>query len=146
MWNERPEHLVERQNPNWRVTDWQRRSACANRPGLKKFYVTVVNVEGEPLADAKVRFDTEPSSGLAYDHPNVWGLTDENGYLEWDHYSFPTVYRLFMGDDQMPLIDNIRTDLGNEYCGEISRYHPGNWRPINRPGVYSYDIKIRRRW
>jgi len=117
-------------------------SACDNRPGLKKIYVTVLDVFGEPLSGVKVRFDTEPSKGIAYDHPDIYGMTDENGYLEWDHMGIPTRYRLWMGDETIPLVENIRTDLGNEYCrpGGISDYM--GWRPVNRPGIYSYRFTI----
>jgi len=131
-------------NPTWKVNRTERLSACDNRPGLKKIYVTVLDDKGEPLPGVKVRFDTEPSEGIAYDHPNVWGVTDENGYLEWDHFGVPTRYRLWMEEDEEPLIENIRTDLGNEYCrppGSIFR----GWRPVNRPGIYSYRIEIQRK-
>jgi len=78
--------------------------------------------------------------GIAYDHPNVFGLTNENGYLEWDHLGVPTRYLLWMEDDEIPLIENIRTDLGNEYCRAEGMI--GGWRPVNRPGIYSYRIEI----
>jgi len=131
-------------NPHevWRVNRIERLSACDNRPGLKKIYVQVVDERGIPLPGVKVRFDTEPSLGIAYDHPNVFGLTNENGYLEWDHLGVPTRYLLWMEDDETPLIENIRTDLGNEYCNvEIL----GGWRPVNRPGIYSYRVAIQRK-
>ena len=122
----------------------QRLSACDNRPGLKKTYITVYDDKGEPEQGVRVRFDTEGSAGIAYDHMNIWGVTDENGYLEWNHLGKPTRYRLWMEDDtEQPLVENIRTDLGNEYCrpsGSIL----GGWRPVNRPGIYSYRIEIQR--
>lgn len=134
------------QSPSWTVVQAEKVSACKNRPGLKKIYFTALNDAGDPLEGIKVRFDTEPSKGIAYDHRNIWGLTDENGYLEWDHLGKPARYHLFIGAEQTPLIENIRTDLGNEYCKP-----PGSWwwqgnRPVNRPGIYSYRIVIRRRW
>ena len=141
------EELIEpRVNPNpaWKVNAKARRSACDNRPGLKKLYVTILDDKGEPLSGIRVRFDVEPSQGIAYDHPNVWGVTDENGYLEWDHLGVPTRYMLWMEDDETPLVENIRTDLGYEYCrpsGSIL----GGWRPVNRPGVYSYQIEVQRK-
>jgi len=132
-------------NPCWKVTHKQRLSACDNRPGLKKLYVTVLDAKGIPLGGIKVRFDVEPSQGTAYDHPNVWGMTNEQGYLEWNHLGIPTRYLLWMEGDETPLIENIRTDFGYEYCkiaGAPS--YLGN-RPVNRPGVYSYRIEIQRR-
>jgi len=132
-------------NPNWRVLSATRRSACDNRPGLKKIYVTVYDGLGNPCRGVKVRFDTHPSSGVVYDHPDFWGYTDTDGYVEWDHLGVPTRYRLFMGNDAVPLIENIRTDLGNEYCRQEGTVL-GGWRPVNRPGFYSYDIVITRRW
>jgi len=133
-------------NPNvaWKVNSITRLSACDNRPGLKKIYVTVLDERGEPLHGVKVRFDTEPSEGIAYDHMDVWGLTGESGYLEWDHLGVPTRYVLWMESDETALVENIRTDLGNEYCcpqgaGSCS------WRPVNRPGIYSYRIEIQRK-
>ena len=131
-------------NPNevWQVSKIERLSACDNRPGLKKIYVRVVDGRNVPVPGVKVRFDTEPSKGIAYDHADIWGITDEDGYLEWDHFGVPTRYRLWMEDDEYPLIEDIRTDLGNEYCS--AGILTGGWRPVNRPGVYSYRIEIRR--
>lgn len=134
-------------NPNatWKVNTKERLSACDNRPGLKKIYVTVLDDIGELLRGVKVHFDVEPSQGIAYDHPNVWGLTNENGYLVWDHLGIPTRYMLFMGDDETPLIVNIRTDLGNEYCKPPGTpWWRGN-RPVNRPGIFSYRFEIQEK-
>ncbi len=132
-------------NDVWEVNVYGRRSACDNRPGLKKLYLTVLDDKGEAMSGIKMRFDVEPSQGIAYDHPNVWGMTDENGYLEWDHLGVPTRYVLWMEDDEEPLIENIRTDLGYEYCQPGGYSGPGTWRPVNKPGVYSYDIEIQRK-
>ena len=138
------ELLIEpKVNPNqaWKVNTAARVSACDNRPGLKKLYITVLDDSGAPLSEIKLRFDVEPSQGAAYDHPNVWGVTDENGYLEWNHLGVPTRYLLWMEDDETPLIENIRTDLGYEYCKPPGTLFRG-WRPVNRPGIYSYQIEI----
>lgn len=145
MSNERPVEPKVNPNPAWKVNVKERLSACDNRPGLKKIYVTVLDDKGEPLGGIKVRFDVESSQGIAYDHPNVWGLTDENGYLEWNHLGVPTRYMLWMEDDEDPLVENIRTDLGYEYCRTGTRRQPGGWRPINKPGVYSYKIEVQRK-
>lgn len=133
-------------NPSqtWKVNEVRRLTACENRPGRKILYVTVLDDESRPLERVKVRFDTEPSSGIAYDHLNVWGTTDENGYLEWMHLGVPTRYQLFMENDEVPLIENIRTDLGYAYCRPPGSLFRG-WRPTNRPGIYSYRIEIQRK-
>ena len=131
------------ESSTWIVLEKERLSACANLPGLKKIYVTVLDENGEPEAKVKVRFDVEPSEGLAYDHPNVWGVTDENGCMAWTHLGVPTRYMMWMEDEELPLLENIRTDLGNEYCRDPGR-RLGGWRPVNRPGVYSYRIKVQR--
>ena len=131
-------------NPDsaWKVNVKRRVSACDNRPGLKKIYVTVLDENGRPLRGVKVHFETEPSEGIAYDHMNIWGLTDENGYIEWDHLGKPTSYVLWVGDEEAPLVKNIRTDLGNEYCKPLgSAWWTGNV-PVNRPGIYSYWFEI----
>jgi len=141
---EAPEEPKINPNLTWKVNSITRLSACDNRPGLKKIYVTVLDDRGEPLQGVKVRFDVEPSQGIAYDHMNVWGGTNESGYLEWDHLGVPTRYVLWMEDDETSLVENIRTDLGNEYCcppGSVV----GCWRPINRPGIYSYRIEIQQK-
>jgi len=121
-----------------------RLGACENRPGRKKIYVTVWDENDLLLEGVRVRFDVEPSQGQAYDHPNVWGVTDENGYLEWTHFGVPTRYALWMEDDETPLVENIRTDLGYEYCRPEGTLFKG-WRPVNRPGIYSYRIEIRKK-
>jgi len=130
-------------NAPWTATV-TRLAACDNRPGLKKIYVTVLDEDGQPLQGVKVRFDTEGSKGIAYDHMNIWGVTDKNGYLEWNHLGAPTRYALWMEDDGTPLVENIRTDLGYEYCRPAGTLFAG-WRPVNRPGIYSYRIEIRKK-
>ena len=121
----------------WKVNVRKRLSACDNRPGLGKIYVTVLDEKGVPLSGVKARFGIEASQGRAYDHPDTWGLTDERGCVEWDHLGVPARYLLWMEGDEIPLIENIRTDLGYEYCE--------GWRPVNRPGVYSYQCEIQRK-
>lgn len=132
-------------NPRWEVVSIERISACDNRPGLKMIYVTVLDEAGKPLQGVKVRFDVESSYGVAYDHPQVWGLSDRFGRVDWDHFGVPTRYWLWMEDDSEPLIVNIRTDLGNEYCRPPGSPALGGWRPVNRPGRYSYRVRIQRR-
>ena len=144
---------VSKVNPHevWKVTRNERLSACDNRPGLKMIYVRVRDEHGDLLEGVKIRFDTEPSSGIAYEHLNVWGVTDEDGYLEWRHLGVPTRYRLFMGDEEQPLIEEINTARGNEYCNAASwppsgsNWSPGGWRPINRPGIYSFRFEMQRK-
>jgi len=138
------EPTVDPNNATWQVNASARLSACDNRPGLKKIYVTVLDQGGQPLAGVKVRFDTEGSQGIAYDHMDIWGVTNESGYLEWDHLGVPTRYQLWMEDDETPLIGNIRTNLGYEYCKPPGSLF-GGWRPVNRPGIYSYQIEIQRK-
>lgn len=126
----------------WTVIRGDHVSACDNRPGLKKIYVKIKDALGRPLRGIKVRFETEESEGIAYDHMNIWGVTDANGYLEWDHLGVPTRYLLFMEDDETPLIEDIRTDLGNEYCKPPGSLPWQGNRPVNRPGIHSYRIEI----
>ena len=101
--------------------------------------ITVLDKDGLPLKGVKVGFDTEPSYGIAWDHPNIWGLTDENGYIEWNHFGVPTQYRLWI--EGMLTVQNIRTDFENEYCGSGL----GSWRPVNLPGRFSWDFELRKR-
>ena len=145
---ERPIEPIVKPNTYWKVNVAEALSPCDNRPGLKKIYVTVLDENGVGLGGIKVRFDVEPSRGIAYDHPNIWGPTDENGYLEWNHLGIPTRYMLWMENDEDPLIVNIRADLGYGYCNPSSWPPVGwirGWIPINRPGVYSYRIVIQRK-
>ena len=135
--------MISHDAPTLRSADWEMRfhraTACQNRPGLKMLRVTVLGADGEPLEGVKVGFDTVPSYGVAYDHMDIWGLTDENGYLEWNHLGVPTRYRLWIGE--LVILANIRTDLGYGYCGS----GPGSWRPVNRPGIVSYDFELVRK-
>jgi len=142
--------IVRDDHPGWIVQRVWRRTACENRPGLKKFYINVRDAGGVLLGGIKIRVDVEPSNtGTAYDHPNVWQLTGwkrgREGYWEWDHYGVPTHYVLWMEDDEFPLIENVRTDLRSEYCNAGSRWDPRGWRPVNTNGVFSYDIEIQRK-
>jgi len=124
------------------VLELERVTACKNMPGLKRFYVTALDEVGEPLEDVLVSFNTEPSKGIAYDHPDVWGLTDEDGRLVWDHLGIATRHMIYIADETGEVeISNVRTDLGNEYCRAPGRRF-GGWRPVNRPGLYSYRIKV----
>jgi hypothetical protein len=143
--DDRPQDPVGQDNPVWRMDYAIKVSACDNRPGLKKLYVDVYGATGEPLGEIKVRFGTEPAVGIAYVHWEPWGTTDKLGHLECEHLGIPTVYRLFMGDDEFPLIENIRTDFGNEYCKPPAG---PSWQgniPVNRPGICSYRIGIGRK-
>ena len=128
----------------WQANLARRVSACDNRPGKTKIYVTVLDAAGNPLSGARVYFGTEPTLGVAYDHLNVWGITNEDGWIEWKHLGVPTRYTIRMEDDKDNLIENIRTDLGYEYCKPVGSRFRG-YRPVNRPGVYSYDIEIQKR-
>ncbi|GAF96603.1 unnamed protein product, partial [marine sediment metagenome] len=87
----------------------------------------------------KFHFTTQESSGVAYTHINDWGKTDEDGRLRYDLKPIPTrwVMTVLDGDRVILRIDEIRTDLGNEYRrGGIGR---GNWRACCTPGRYSFD-------
>lgn len=119
--------------------DARRLTACENRPGLKMIRLTVVDKNGDPVPDVKVGFDVEDSDGIAYDHPNVFGYTDENGYIEWDHFGVPTIYGIWINGTQA--VGNIHTDFGYEYCRPAGTVL-GGWIPVNKPGVYSWTLKI----
>jgi hypothetical protein len=131
----------------WKVVVKEHVDACANLPGLKRIYVEALDEDGLPLPDIKVRFDTEPSRGLAYDHFNIYGVTDGFGWLEWDHLGVSTRYLMWVEDEAEPLIANIRVDLGNEYCrpGSVSPWNPQGWRPVNHPGWHSHRFVIQRK-
>ena len=144
---------VSKVNPHevWKVTRNERLSACDNRPGLQMIYVRVRDEQGDPLEGVKIRFDTEPPSGIAYEHLFVWGVTNEDGYLEWRHLGIPTQYRLFMGNDKQPLIKEINAAIGYEYCNPAgwppsgSSWHAYGWRPVNRPGICSFRFELQRK-
>ena len=139
---DRPRQPVVRENLHWTAKAWLL-SANENRPGLKKIYVWVTDDKGAPLGGVKVRFDVESGrGGVAYDHPHVWGVTSEQGYLEWNHLGVPTRYLLWLEDEVEPLVENIRTDLGYEYPVD-GVGNPTSWRPINKPGVYSIRVEVR---
>ena len=141
------ETLRINQNERWMVTAAARLSACDNRPGLGKLYLRVLDEKDVGLGGVVVRFGWAGDVGMAYDHPNIWGLTDDRGYLEWAHFGVPTRYCFYMESDPIPLIEDISTILGNEYCqsGTVSPWAPGGWRPVNRPGVYSYRFVVQRK-
>ena len=133
------------ESETWKVNVKERVSACDNRPGLKKIYVKVLGSDGEALRGVKIRFDTEHSEGQAYDHRNIYGLTDADGYLEWEHLGVPTRYVMYMGNADKALLENIRTDLGSEYCRPRGSAAWSGWRPVNRPGIYSYRIEVQEK-
>ncbi len=138
------EVVIDEENVEWKVDSIKRLTACENRPGRRLMYVTVFDEQGEAMEDVKVRFSIVPSQGTAWDHPNVWGLTNERGYLQWTHLGVPILYSIWMGDDECPLIEGISTRKGYEYCRPAGTTH-GGWRPINSPGIYSFQIKISHR-
>ena len=139
---------IVRDSDRWLVRVLRRRTACENRPGLKMFRVDAKDENGEPLGNVGIGFDTEPpDTGVVYDHPSIWGRTGtrrgREGYAEWDHLGIPTRYMMYVNFEL--LIENLRTDLGNEYCNAGPAWDPRGWRPVNRPGVYSYDIELQRK-
>ena len=144
-WDELP---IVHDSDVWEVRRCWRRTACDNRPGLGRFYINVKDENGGALGNVRIGFDTEPGdSGTIYDHPDIWGWTGtrrgREGYAEWDHFGIPTRYMMYV--DGELLIENIRADLGNEYCQPGSVWNPSGWRPVNRPGVYSYTIELQRK-
>lgn len=131
------------EHPRWEVLWVKRRDACSNKGfsgwSGKMIQVWVTDEKGQPLQGVEVRFDTEPSYGVAYDRPDFGGLTSRFGLVEWNSLGVPTRYRIWMEDDDAPLLTNVRVDLGREYCEK------GNWlarRPGNWPGFYSYEVRV----
>lgn len=126
----------------WEVLGITRVSACNNRPGYGRFYMRALSASGGFLGAVTVAFDTTPSEGVAYDHMNIWGITGTGqgnlGYLEWNHLRVPTRYRIYV--EGVLLVDNIRTDLGNEYCKPPGAAPWTGNVPVNRPGIYSYLV------
>jgi hypothetical protein len=134
------------EHPRWKVLWVRKRDACGNEGGSgwsgKMIQVWVVDQEGAPAQGVEVRFDNELSYGIAYDRPDFGGLTSRFGLVEWDSLGVPTRYRIWMEGDDEPLVENIRTDLGNEYCQKGNWF---SWRPGCRPGFHSYEIKVQAR-
>jgi len=135
------------ENENWEVTRAWRRTACENRPGLRMFYVNVNDVGGKPMPGIKVAFDTEiGDNGVICDRPNIWGLTGgrygREGYAEWRHPGIVNIYKLYIEGEL--LIENIRLNLRNEYCRPPGQFF-GGWIPVNRRGVFSYDIVVEKK-
>jgi len=136
------------ENPDWEVLVVSRLTACDNRPGYGRIYLWALDWQGGYLGQVEVGYDTRPSEGIAYDHPNIFGTTGTKpgnlGYIEWEHLKIPTEYRCFV--QGALLIDHLTTALGNEYCnpGSVVPWNPGNWRPVNRPGIYSFRIVIQK--
>ena len=133
---------VEHPNPIAKVKRVHRRTAKENRPGLSKFYCDVYGADRELVGGVRIGFDTAPSEAIAYDHPNAWGLTGGRkgnlGHLEYEHPRTPTRYMVYV--NEVLVLSNLRLDLGYEYIGGgVTR---GTWRPVNRPGVYSYDLEF----
>ena len=138
------EVVVDEENQNWQGDAVERLDPCENRPGLKVMRVLVKDEEGDPMPGIKVRFDVAPSQGIAYDHQNVWGITDEKGYLEWNHLGIPALYNMWLEDDVWPLVQGISTRIGFGYC-RPSGSTLGGWRATNRPGVASFWVRISRK-
>lgn len=135
------------EDERWTVERVHRLTAWENRPGQTMFYINIKNERGDPVGGVRIRFETEPSeTGVIYDHPDIWGRTGtlpgREGYAEWNHYGIPTRYRMVVGTLS---VENLRTDLGNEYPISRRGGPPVSYVPTNRPGQYSYKIDITRR-
>lgn len=142
--------LVDEEHPLWRIRILTRDAAEDNRL-QKMFRVWVKDRNGNLMPGIKIRVDVEPSNtGTAYDHLNVWqytgGAKGREGYWEWEHLGekSPTRYFLWMENDERPLIERLRTDLGMEYPKDDWGNYT-SWRPGCKPGVYSYRIEIYER-
>lgn len=112
-------------------------------PGQAKVWLRVVDAVGCGVRGLKVHFTTEPSEGIAYEHINAWGTTDEKGRLGFSLKTIATRWIMTCsdGDRVLLVVGNIRTDLGNEYRrGGVGR---GNWRPCCTPGRYSFWVDLR---
>jgi len=128
---------IVNESPNWIVTRAWRRTACENQIKDSRIWVTA------PPA-AIVHIEHEYGAGQAFDHPNIYGPTDDQGYLQW-YNSKRTPGRMSIEVDGEPLIERVRFDLGRyEYC-KTSRWSLFGNRPNNKPGQVVWDIEIQRR-
>jgi len=134
------------EHPRWKVLSVTKRDPCSNTGTSgwsgKMIQVWVTDEKNQPMQGVEVRFDTEPSFGVVYDRPDFGGLTSRFGLAEWDSLGVPTRYRVWIGEDEAPLLTNVRVDLGNEYCQKGNWF---SWRPGCRPGFHSYEIKVQVR-
>jgi hypothetical protein len=134
------------EHPRWKVLWVEKVNACDSKGfsgwSGKMIQVWVVDEKGVPQQGVEVRFGIEPSFGVAYDRPDFGGLTSRFGLVEWDSLGSPTRYQIWMGDDEAPLVTNVRADLGNEYCqrGAYPSWRPGCW-----PGFHPYKLKVQAR-
>ncbi len=132
--------------PSLLLSGWDLRfhrwTACENRQRAgrsgKTISVTVLDSDGDPVQGVKVGFDTEPSSGIVYDHPDFWGLTDASGSVAWDHLGIPTTYGVWLND--VHVVSNVLTSFGYAYCGT----GPGSWRSTIRPGLVSWTLELQQ--
>lgn len=127
---------VVHDSDTWVVWRCWRRTACENRIGDSKIWVKAPH-------KTAVHIEYEYGEGQAFDHPNISGTVDAQGYLWW-YNAARTPGRMSVEMDGELLVERIRFDLGNEYCKPPgSPFWSGN-RPTNRPGQYVYDIVIVR--
>ena len=128
-------------HPDYAVAWVEHVDACDNLGGFgwsgKMLQVWVKDVRGRPVQGAEVRFGTEQSYGVAYDRPDVGGLSSRFGVVEWNSYGVATRYWVCVEDF---CVRNVRVDLSYEYCmkgGRITSY-----RPPNRPGWHSWKMEV----
>ena len=117
----------------WLVRVLHRRTACENTIQDSKIWV-------KAPPGTVVRIEYEYGKGQAFDHPNILGTVDDQGYLWW-YNAARTPGRMSVEVDGEPLVERVRFDLSNEYCG----VGLGRWNAKNRPGQYVYDLEFEER-
>ena len=132
-WDELP---IVHESTDWVVTRAWRRTACEN--GIRDSRIWV-----KAPPDTFVDIDYEYGKGQAFDHPNIYGKTNERGNLWWANDK-RTPGRMSVEVDGELLVENLRFDLGNEYC-KTSRWPMIGNRANNRSGQYVYDITVERK-
>lgn len=146
------EPVINDNHPSYTVLAMEKREPCDNRKGFgwsgRVFEIWATDVNGDPVEDQEVRFIPATAKGIVFDHPNLRGVTNEDGYVKYDHPQKVTYWTLLV--DGVWLVDKLWVNREPTYCNPAPwpppRRGPYNWRPVELPGDGSYTIVIRRKW
>ncbi|MBC8493009.1 MAG: hypothetical protein H8D43_04410 [Chloroflexi bacterium] len=149
---------IAHQHDKWEVKEIHAYTAAEARQMRTVFQFFVTTEDGDRVEDVPIKVMPMALPKGHIRHWEVpWGVTNKYGHAEFVHPGVAIRYAVFMGSadefetivwDRFPLIENLRTDVGNEEGEEAREYYRpagtvGGWRAVNPPWRYRIEIEQR---
>ena len=148
-----PEQPVCNENhPNYHVVYLHKFLPSENRKisgwSGRVFQVLVVDPSGTPIPGGRLDFVIAYQDGLASERPDVWGLTGQDGWVEYVHPKVISYWKIIV--DGLWVVDKLWANQ------ELTYHNPApwppssggvyGWRPVEEQGDGSYRITLERKY